>query len=100
MSAGETKPATAIGALKGPSHMLWFTCCHTLAHGWVTTVGAVTALHGLLGGHIRKNGCHPFHIRRKAHVKIPLIICLKRLYSIGNGVLGQILEFGDPMRVN
>ena len=99
MTAGETKPATAIRPLKGPSHMLHFTRSHTLTHCRITAVGAVTPLHSFLGCHIRKNRCHTLHIRGETHMKIPLVICLKRLNALSDRMLWQLFKISNPMRV-
>ena len=63
-------------------------------------MGTVSALHGFLGGHVRKNRRHALHTRRKAHMKIPLIIRLEGLNSLCDGVLWELLEIGDPVRIH
>ena len=100
MSAGEAKPSAAIGSLKRPGHMLGVTCRHALSDSRIAAVSTVTALHGFLGGHVGKNRRHALHPRRKAHMKIPLIIRLEGLNSLCDGVLWELREIGGPVRVH
>ena len=98
--AGKTEAAAAIGALKGPGNMLEIAGRHALAHMRVAAVGPIPAPHGFGRGHIRQDRRHAFHVLGKPHVEIPFIIRLKGLYPAGNGVFGEFLEIGHPVRVH
>ena len=100
MATGKAEAAAAIRAFKGPGHMLRIAGCHALAHMGIAAVGAITALHGFGRGPIRQNRRHAFHVLGKTHVEVPFVIGLKRLHAIGDLVLGQFLEVGDPVRVH
>ena len=48
----------------------------------------------------RENGDDTFHVFLEAHVKVPFIANLEWFHSLGDGVLGHLLEVGIPVRID
>jgi hypothetical protein len=100
MSAGETKAAPAIRALKRPRHMLRFASGHHFAHGRVARVRTIVAVGRARGRHGAEDRRHPVHSVAEPHVEIPFVIHLKRLHPAGNRMVRQLFEIRHPMRIH
>ena len=100
VAAGESKAATAVGALECPRNVLTLARRDAFAHGRIAAVRAVAAFHCVGRGHVGEDGRHAFHVRREAHVKIPFVVGLKRLHAARDWMLGELFEMGGPMRIH
>ncbi len=99
MAAGEAEAAPAVRSIKGPGNGLRQPIGHRLADVRVAGMRAVRAFHGIfrrVGG----ENMAQLTFLRETHVEIPFVEYGVRFQAIADGVLGESLEIGDPMRVH
>jgi hypothetical protein len=69
-------------------------------NGRIAAVGAVRSVQGLLGWNRRKDGSDVLHAFGKSHVVVPFVANLEGMDPAGDGMHGELREFGVPMRIH
>src|SRR5439155_19812274 len=99
MAAGETKAASAIGALAGPGDALRLAAFDRLTRRWIAAMRAV-ALDRAFRRHGAEDLGNPALALAQANMEIPLVIDREGLYAVGDRVVGKLLKLRVPVRVD
>src|SRR2546423_100256 len=96
MRAGPTKAASAVSAFGRPGHMLRFLIFDCLAHGGISFMGTIFAVHGALGRNGGEYGSDPGHVITETHVKIPFIMNREGLHALRDRMMRKLFIVGSP----